>query len=103
LSGAGFRSGGPSHTGNVNASPGVSPLRRAAAGLGGGVPPSAQFASTGGDAGSSAAAPEATPPWAQRIKRAQTIRHGASAATHAVRSGDQGGSGTSVNLSEGNA
>ena len=41
------------------------------------------------------------PDWARRMKHAQTIRHGASAAGHAVRSGDHGGSGSSVDLSEG--
>jgi type IV secretory pathway TrbL component len=35
------------------------------------------------------------------MKRAQTIQHGASTAGHAVRSGDHGGSGSSVDLSEG--
>src|SRR4029079_6126427 len=34
-------------------------------------------------------------------KRAETIRHGASAVGHAVRSGDHGGGGSSVDLSEG--
>jgi type IV secretion system protein TrbL len=41
------------------------------------------------------------PAWATRMKRAQTVSHGASAATHAIRSGDHGGGGASVNLSEG--
>ena len=41
------------------------------------------------------------PAWAQRMKRSQTVSHGASAATHAVRSGDSGGGGASVDLSEG--
>jgi type IV secretory pathway TrbL component len=35
------------------------------------------------------------------MKRAQTIQHGASTTGHAVRSGDHGGSGSSVDLSEG--
>jgi type IV secretion system protein TrbL len=62
----------------------VSPLRRVAAGLGG---------------GSSTA--DATPAWARRMKRAQTVNQGVSAATRAVRSGDSAGSGSSVDLSEG--
>ena len=41
------------------------------------------------------------PAWAARSKRSQTLGHGVSAATHAVRSGDSGGGGASVNLSEG--
>jgi type IV secretion system protein TrbL len=36
------------------------------------------------------------------MKRAQTVSHGASAVTHAVRSGDHGGGGASIDLSEGN-
>jgi type IV secretion system protein TrbL len=35
------------------------------------------------------------------MKRAQTMSHGSSAATHAVRSGDHAGGGASVDLSEG--
>ena len=41
------------------------------------------------------------PAWARRMKRSQTINHGTSAAAHAVRSGDHGGGGASVDLSEG--
>jgi type IV secretion system protein TrbL len=39
------------------------------------------------------------PAWATRMKRAQTMSHGASAATHSVR--DHAGGGASVDLSEG--
>jgi type IV secretion system protein TrbL len=35
------------------------------------------------------------------MKRSQTVSHGASAATNAVRSSDHGGGGASVDLSEG--
>ena len=52
----------------------------------------------GGAAASSSSAP---PAWAKAMKRSQAINHGASAAAHAVRSGDSHGGGTSVNLSEG--
>ncbi len=41
------------------------------------------------------------PAWATRMKRSQTVSHGASAATNAVRSSDHGGGGASVDLSEG--
>ena len=41
------------------------------------------------------------PAWARRMKRAQTVNQGVSAATHAVRSGDSAGGGASVDLSEG--
>jgi type IV secretion system protein TrbL len=62
----------------------VSPLRRMAAGL-----------------TSGSGATEGPPAWARRMKRAQTVSQGASAATNAVRSGDGGGGGASVDLSEG--
>jgi len=41
------------------------------------------------------------PAWAARMKRSQTVSHGVSAATHAVRSGESGGGGASVDLSQG--
>jgi len=44
---------------------------------------------------------DATPAWARRMKRAQAVNQGVSAATHAVRSGDSAGGGASVDLSEG--
>ena len=54
--------------------------------------------STTGAAGAGASA--APPAWANRMRRSQTMSHGASAAAHAVRSGDHGGGSTSVPLSE---
>jgi type IV secretion system protein TrbL len=61
--------------------------------------------STNAAAGASRAAAPASsdspPAWATRMKRSQTASHGMSAATQAVRSGDHGGGGASVNLSEG--
>ena len=56
----------------------------------GGAQPSSSSPSAGGP-----------PAWATRMKRSQTVSHGASAVTHAVRSGDHGGGGASVDLSEG--
>jgi type IV secretion system protein TrbL len=97
----------------------VSPLRRAAsraadsmkasfsdgakAGFGatGG---SSTMGTIGGEAAEAASTPTATaggaPDWAKRMKRNQTVSHGASAAAHAIRSGDSHGSGSSINLSE---
>jgi type IV secretion system protein TrbL len=85
----------------------MSPLRRAAGSLkssfeaagrataGEGSPASADAAP------SSAASSAGNPPaWARRMKRAQTINHGTSATAHAVRSGDHGGGGASVDLSQ---
>ena len=60
---------------------------------------SAEGASGASPSGS--AATSGPPEWAKRMKRSQTISHGASTATHAVKSGDGGGGGASVDLSEG--
>ncbi|WP_206455696.1 P-type conjugative transfer protein TrbL [Aurantimonas marina] len=95
----------------------MSPLRRAASGATGSLRNSfaaggrAASESTGGASSmgspSSGAAEIAgspssdTPPaWARRMKRSQTLSHGATAVGHAVRSGDAHGGGSSVNLSE---
>jgi type IV secretion system protein TrbL len=73
----------------------VSPARRAA----GEAASNASGAAQGGaSVGTSSAEP---PAWAARMKRSQTVSHGVSAATNAVRSGDHGGGGASVDLSEG--
>jgi type IV secretion system protein TrbL len=87
---AAYRSGGMAGVAEAGASAAMSPLRRAAAALGG-----------GGEAGAASTSAEGQPDWARRMKRAETIRHGASAASQTVRSGDHGGSGSSVDLSEG--
>jgi type IV secretion system protein TrbL len=74
----------------------ATPIRREAA----------EAASSVGELGLGAASgssPSASGPpvWATRMKRAQTVSHGASAATHTVRSADHAGGGASVDLSEG--
>jgi type IV secretion system protein TrbL len=58
---------------------------------------------TQGQGAASSGSPSAggPPPWAARMKRAQTMSHGASAAIHSVRSADHAGGGASVDLSEG--
>ncbi|ACI93538.1 conjugal transfer protein TrbL [Afipia carboxidovorans OM5] len=56
--------------------------------------------STGGATGAGAAASSAPPNWAARMKRSQTMSHGATAAAHAVRSGDHGGGSMSVSLDQ---
>ncbi|MET4022558.1 type IV secretion system protein TrbL [Bradyrhizobium sp. JR7.2] len=89
---AAYRSGGLAGVAEAGGSAAMSPLRRAAAAFAGSQQASEPAAST---------STEGQPDWARRMKRAQTIRHGASAAGHAVRSGDHGGSGSSVDLSEG--
>ena len=99
-----FRAGGLSGVTDAGASATTSPLGRAAARS------SSSSASTGGAAAGEADAAQAPassssadtqPGWAGRIKRMQIMRHGASAATNAVRSADQNGGGASVDLSEG--
>src|SRR6201994_2655697 len=79
-----YRSGGLSGIANAGGSAIVSPLRRMAARVSGGSPPA-----------------EGAPAWARRMKRAQSVYQGVSAATQAVRSGDGAGGGSSVDLSEG--
>jgi type IV secretion system protein TrbL len=76
----------------------LSPLRRAAASV------KERFeAGVSGGAGSptdASSAPASEPTWATRMRRRQTASHGASAASHALRSGDHPSSGTSPDLSE---
>ena len=75
----------------------ASPLARTAAAV------SRAGAGAVGPGAASSASPSASgpPAWATRMKRGQTASHGASAVTHAVRSGDHAGGGASVDLSEG--
>lgn len=50
-----------------------------------------------------ASSPTQSPPaWAKRMKRSQQMTHGVQAVAHTVRSGDSHGSGSSINLAEGN-
>ena len=56
----------------------------------------------GGAASEDAPAPGSPPAWAQRMKRHQTMSHGATAAAHAVKSGDSHGGGASVSLQQDN-
>ena len=91
------------------------PLKRAAADLGGRFRSGARagFEATGGTikGGASASASTATsaassagssaaPAWAQRLRQGQSVERGVASATHAVRSGDAGRGGASVDLSE---
>jgi type IV secretion system protein TrbL len=78
-----YRAGGLAGVASAGGSSIISPLRSMAA----------SFASS--------ATTDAVPAWARRMKRAQTVNHGVSAATHAVRSGDSASGGASVDLSEG--
>ncbi|CAM5613203.1 type IV secretion system protein TrbL [Aquamicrobium terrae] len=97
----------------------ISPLKRAAArasesvkssfsagakagfGVTGG---SSTMGTVGGAGADAAAAPSSpagsSPAWAQRMRRSQAMNHGTTMAAHAVRSGDDHGGGSSINLSE---
>ena len=109
---AAYRAGGATGVATTGLARGaeatMSPLRRAADSLKSSFEAAGQVTAgegspAGGDAAASSAASSAgnPPAWARRMKRAQTINHGTSAAAHAVRSGDHGGGGASVDLSQG--
>jgi len=107
--GAGSRSsnrgkaaGGMASVGRAGAVTAMSPLRRAIS-EGAQSGSRAAYAATGGQFAGGAAPPAATggqPDWARRMKRQQSLQHGLSTAAHVVRSGDHGGGGTVVSLSE---
>lgn len=89
-----LRTGGLSGVAEAGASALANPLRRLASGGGRAGPAE-------GEAAASAPGGTTPPAWARRMKRAQTVSQGASAAIHAVRSGDHGSGGAAVDLSEG--
>lgn len=85
----------------------TSPLRRAASAMKTAHAAGQQGAgASGATAAGSASSPQSasgadTPPaWAQKHKRGQTMREGASIAAHTLRSGDSHGGGASVDLGE---
>jgi type IV secretion system protein TrbL len=79
----------------------ASAARGGAALIGRSGAPSGPDAGSGpGAKGSAQAARSGPPAWAGRMTRAASLRHGATAAAHAVRSGDSSGSGTTISLSE---
>lgn len=93
---AAYRAGGIAGLAQSGASGIAGSLRRTAGAA------ASNAADVGQSAGATNSASASGPPaWAARMKRSQTMSHGASAATHTVRSADHGGSGASVDLSEG--
>jgi type IV secretion system protein TrbL len=100
---AAYRAGGLAGVAEAGVSAAMSPLRRAAASLSESYAAGARAATERPAAGGGPASGSsgAMPSWVQRMRRQQAITHGASAASNALRSGDQGGSGHSVDLSEG--
>ncbi len=97
-----YRAGGLSGVTGAGASAAASPLRRAAESVSSSFAAGGRAAAGGAETGTAASPPDAPPAWARRMRRSQAASHGASAATHAIRSGDHGGGGASIDLSEGN-
>ncbi len=97
-----YRTGGLSGVTGAGASAAASPLRRAAEGVSSSFAAGGRAAAGGAETGAAAASADTPPAWARRMRRSQSASHGASAATHAIRSGDHGGGGSSIDLSEGN-
>ena len=99
-----FRASGLSGVADAGASAATSPLRRAAANSASGS--ASTDGAAAGEAGAAQPLASSSPSdsqssWARRMKRMQTMSHGASAAANVVRSADHGGGGASVDLSEG--
>jgi len=97
--------GGLSGVAEAGVTAAASPLRRAASSLRESFAAGGR-AATGGSSASGAsedgqADASRQPDWARRMKRHQAISRGASAADHAIRSGDRPGGGHAVDLSEG--
>ena len=108
--GTGLAAGGIVAAGAAGASLGAGAIVSAARGSASVAAAASSSVRAGGIAASGAgsaapatnsSSPGNPPAWAARLKRSQTVSHGVSTATHAVRSGDSGSGGASVDLSEG--
>ncbi|MFG1421259.1 P-type conjugative transfer protein TrbL [Roseixanthobacter liquoris] len=75
----------------------ASPLRRSAMAA---SETGSATASPSSAASSAPASPGDMPDWARRMRRSQQVVHGIQTTTHAVRSGDSHGGGSSISLSE---
>ncbi|MEM7667393.1 MAG: P-type conjugative transfer protein TrbL [Pseudomonadota bacterium] len=102
----GKAAGGMAAVGQAGASAAFSPLKRAI-GDSYRAGSRAAFEATGGKfsnapaaAGPAANSNVGPPAWARRMKRQQSLQHGTAMAAHAIRSGDGGGAGTAISLSE---
>lgn len=96
--GAASVAGGLGGVGKAAAGAAMSPLRRAAAAV---TPsPSAGGASSPGGEASGNSGKDSQPAWAAAMKRRQTVTHAATVAAHTLRSGDGGGAGSAVDVSE---
>ena len=105
-SGTAAVAGGAAGVGRAAAGAAMSPLRKAASSLkdsfrsGGRAAATAAGSTISGGATPSEPSPHGPPAWAAAMKRRQTMTHGATVAAHTLRSGDGGGSGSSVDLSQ---
>jgi type IV secretion system protein TrbL len=102
---AAFRTGGVSGVASAAGNVATSPLRRAAANLRENFQAGSRAAMGGSaspEASTSVAGEASRPPgWANRMRRRQAAGRAASAAEHALRSGDRPIGGSSVDLSQG--
>lgn len=95
-----YRSGGASGVAMAAGSAAAGPLRSAAGSL------RASHAASSATGGGGASPPVDQPPsssapaWARRVRRGQALSHGVTTLGHAIRSGDGGGAGSSIRLSE---
>ncbi|MCG6116205.1 MAG: P-type conjugative transfer protein TrbL [Mesorhizobium sp.] len=107
-SGSAAVAGGAAAVAKVAAGAAMSPLRKAAASLndsyrsgGRAAVTAAGGTITGGTPTSpSSSSPTDAPDWAAAMKNRQTMTHGATVAAHTLRSGDGGGGGASVDVSQ---
>ena len=93
-SGASGVASGLGGVGKAAAHAAMSPLRRAGEAMKGAASGATESAAQG-DAGSGS-----EPRWAAAMKRRQTMTHAAAVAAHTLRSGDGGGGGSSIDVSE---
>jgi len=103
--GAAAAAGGAAGVGKAAVGAAMSPLRAAAASLKDSYRSGARAAvtATGGTISGGGPAPSSEsgqPAWAAAMKNRQTMTHGATVAAHTLRSGDGGGSGASVDVSQ---
>jgi type IV secretion system protein TrbL len=101
---AAYQTGGLAGLAKAGASAASSPLRRASSGLGESYSAGGQAAiqrPLPGGGPSGAAGSGQMPNWARQMHRNQSIGQGITTAASALRSGDQGGSGHSIDLTEG--
>jgi type IV secretion system protein TrbL len=100
--GTAYRAGGASGVVMAGASAALSPLRSAANRVRAGH--AAGSAAVSGDGRGAtqdmSGPPGGAPAWARSMRRGQALSHGVTTLGHAIRSGDGGGAGSSIRLSE---